>query len=97
MDKNDNRIEVDGFINVAKKINADAIISRDWAKVNKHMSEREYGLLLYFVNRCKQENVSYLLQINILSADLQRLKADGLLAHRKVYWKKSEIQDEMEQ
>jgi molybdenum cofactor biosynthesis enzyme MoaA len=76
---NDNKIDVDGFVTFAERINAQVKISRDLKLSFKKMSEKEYSTVLQLARQCTAMSVPYSIREAYLFMDTNRLKKDGVV------------------
>jgi molybdenum cofactor biosynthesis enzyme MoaA len=76
---NDNDADIDGFVEIAARINAKrVIISRNTARIFIKMTENEYSAVLRLARQSAARNLSYTLLKDFLITDSDRLKTDGL-------------------
>jgi len=73
-------INIEGFINVAKEINANVLISRDFSlSLQPCISSTEYSALTMLVNKCRQAGLQYSFVDDSIFLLKQRLVNDGLI------------------
>jgi len=81
---NTNKIDINGFIEIAKNLKANVIISRDFLKIGTKMSENEYSTLLYFARRCEENSIVYRILKSPLNRDFDRAEADNLILEENI-------------
>ena len=70
------KADLDGFISIAKKINAHVIISCDHTTPHLPMSDIQHKAILYLVKQCISLNMPYSFLLN--KKDIDRLKKEGV-------------------
>jgi len=75
---NCNEADINGFVSIARKINAEVIISRD-GNLNTFMSDNVYKSLKYLAQQCISQSIHYSVFKDFMVVDFDRLKKDGFL------------------
>jgi len=71
------KTDIDGFIGIAKEINATVVISRNNTTTLLPVADAAYTAILYLANRCISENIPY--WFDYVTPDyIERLKKDGV-------------------
>jgi molybdenum cofactor biosynthesis enzyme MoaA len=76
---NDNKNDIDDFVAIAERINANVQISRDNRKSFTRMSERGYSAILRLTRQCTAQSVQYFMIKDYFVMYIDRLKREGLL------------------
>ena len=70
---------IDGFSEIAKRVNAHVMISRDNRIMNRPLTESEFSAISQLVDNCISAGLGYTLTMGYMNKDFDRLERAGLL------------------